>query len=155
MVLLKIKKVTLKDLKQIAYLEKKVFKENAFSEDLIINLIKNKALFLKLQKGKIIKNVIGFIVVIKDQNDRANIINFLIESKYQNRGYGSFLLQNVIDKIKAIKGINKIILNVQVSNSSAIRLYEKFNFKKNPAILENYYQSGESAFLMELKLESP
>ncbi len=54
-----------------------------------------------------------------------------------------------------VKGIKKIILNVQISNSSAIRLYEKFKFKKNPKILENYYQSGESAFLMELKLDSP
>ncbi len=152
---MKIEKVTLKDLKQIAYLEKKVFNENAFSEDLIINLIKNKALFLKLEKDKVIKRIIGFIVVIKDQNDVANIVNFLIDPKYQNRGYGSLLLQNVIDKIKMVKGIKKIILNVQISNSSAIRLYEKFKFKKNPKILENYYQSGESAFLMELKLASP
>lgn len=151
---MKIEKVTFKDLKEIAYLEKKVFNENAFSEGLIINLIKNKALFLKLEKGKLIKRIIGFIVVIKDKNDRANIVNFLIDPKYQNRGYGSLLLQNAINKIKMVKGIKKIILNVQISNSSAINLYEKFNFKKNPNILENYYQSGESAFLMELKLAS-
>lgn len=151
---MEIKKVTLKDLKQITYLEQKVFNENAFSEDLMINLIKNKVLFLKLEEGQNGKEIIGFIIVIKDKKNRANIINFLIKPKYQHKGLGSYLLQKTINEIKLMKGIKKIILNVQISNTSAIRLYEKFNFKKKNPTLKNYYHSGESAFLMELKLDS-
>jgi ribosomal-protein-alanine acetyltransferase len=146
-----IKKVTLKDLKQIVNLEYKIFKKNAFSKDLMKKLIKNNTLFLKLETSKVHKRIIGFIIVIRDQLDRANIINFLIKPKFQNKGFGSFLLQKAIDETKKINGINKIVLNVQISNYGAINLYEKFRFKKNSVLLENYYRSGEDAYLMELE----
>jgi ribosomal-protein-alanine N-acetyltransferase len=154
MILMEIKEVSLKDLKQIVSLEQRFFKKNAFSKDLMQNLIEKKALFLKLEIRKVKKQLIGFIIAIRDEKERANIINFLIKQKFRNKGFGSYLLQKMIEKIKKIKGIKKIVLNVQISNSAAIRMYEKFNFKRSPAILENYYQSGESAFLMELKLDS-
>jgi len=154
MALMEIKKVSLKDLRQIVNLEQRVFKKNAFSKDLMRNLLENSALFLKLESGKVKKKIIGFIIVIRDQKDRANIINFLIKPEFQNKGYGSYLLQKTIDEIKKSKDIQKIVLNVQISNSIAIKLYEKFKFKKNPEILKNYYQSGESAFLMELEINS-
>ncbi|MFX1436848.1 MAG: GNAT family N-acetyltransferase [Promethearchaeota archaeon] len=150
---MQINKVTIKDLRQISKLEQKIFKKNAFSKNLMKNLIINNTLFLKLESGQNKKKLIGFIIVIRDQKERANIINFLIDPEFQNKGYGSYLLQKAIDEIKRIKGINKIILNVQISNSAAINLYERFKFKKNPNVLENYYQSGESAYLMELDFD--
>ncbi len=152
MVLVEIKKVTSKDLKQIINLERRIFEKNAFSKNLMKNLIENNTLFLKLECGKIKKKIIGFIIVIRDKNERANMINFLIKPEFQNKGYGSYLLQKTIDEIKTKKEIKKIVLNVQISNSVAINLYEKFQFKKNPDILENYYQSGENAYLMELEI---
>ena len=151
---MEINKVSIKDLKQIVDLEQRIFNKNAFSKELMENLIENNALFLKLEIGKSKKKIIGFIIAIKDKNDRVNIINFLIKPKFQNKGYGSFLLQKTIKKIKKLTGIKKIILNVQMSNLAAIKLYEKFDFKRNPAIIENYYQSGESAYLMELDIDS-
>jgi ribosomal protein S18 acetylase RimI-like enzyme len=50
--------------------------------------------------------------------------------------------------------IRKIVLNVQVNNTIAIRIYEKFNFKRHPNILEHYYQSGENSYVMELIIEN-
>lgn len=151
--LIEIKNVKSKDLKQIVNLEKKIFKKNAFSKDLLKGLIKNNTLFLKLETGRVIKKIIGFLIAIRDERERVNIINFLIKFKFQNRGYGSYLLQKAISEIKKMKGIKKIVLNVQISNLGAIKLYEKFKFKKNPDILEHYYQSGENAYLMELEID--
>ena len=151
---MKIEEVNHKDLKKIVSLERGMFNVNAFSTDLIRKLIEKNLCFLKLELGKIKKDIIGFIIVIKDREDRVNIINFLIKSEFQNRGYGSFLLKKTIGEIKKLKEIQKITLNVQENNSIAIKLYEKFNFKKNPKILENYYQSGENAYLMELNIDS-
>jgi len=151
---MEIKKVNSRDLKKIVNLEQVIFKKNAFSKNLMEKLMHNNALFLKLEIGKIKKELIGFIIVIKDKKARINIINFLIKPKFQNKGYGSYLLQKTIDKVKMLTEIKEIVLNVQISNSTAIKLYEKFNFKRNPIVLENYYQSGEGAYLMELDIDS-
>ena len=151
---MEIKNVDSRDLKKIVNLEQKIFKENAFSKDLMERLIEKNCFFLKLEINKLKKHIIGFIIVIKDQKDVVNIVNFLIDFKFQNRGYGSYLLEHTIEKIKNLKIIKKIILNVQLSNNIAIILYEKFNFKRNPLIVENYYQSGKNAYLMELDIDS-
>ena len=147
---MKIKDVSIRDLRSISNLEHQIFKENAFSIKLVEKLIQQNTLFLKLEDGKIMKKLIGFIVVIKDREDQANLINILIHPQFQSKGYGSLLLQEMIERIKRLKEIKKIVLNVQVNNSIAIKLYEKFNFQKNSKIIENYYQSGEDAYLLEL-----
>lgn len=148
-----IKKVTSKDLKKIKEIESMVFGKNAFSEKLIKKLIKENLFFLKLEKSSIKKHLIGFIIVIMDQNDCANIINVLINPKYQNKGYGSFLLNQTILKIKEFEKVKKIILNVNINNSSAIKLYEKIGFRIIQKI-NNYYQLRDSAYLMELKFNT-
>ncbi|MHA2282913.1 MAG: GNAT family N-acetyltransferase [Promethearchaeota archaeon] len=155
---MKIENVNSLDIKHIMALERDIFKENAFSRELMerfLHFSKNEsnALFLKLGTSKRKNDLIGFIIVIKDRIDRANIVNFLINPKYQKKGYGSFLLKMTLEKIKRMKNIKSVILNVQVSNTIAVNLYEKFNFKKNPHILENYYQSGENSYVMELLFE--
>ena len=103
MVWMEIKNVDSRDLKKIVNLEQKIFKENAFSKDLMERLIEKNCFFLKLEINKLKKHIIGFIIVIKDQKDVVNIVNFLIDFKFQNRGYGSYLLQHTIEKIKNLK----------------------------------------------------
>ncbi|MFW9823409.1 MAG: GNAT family N-acetyltransferase [Candidatus Thorarchaeota archaeon] len=153
-----IEKVNSKDIKQVMDLEQRIFKENAFSHELmerfyIYSKKGNNTLFLKLEISKRKNELIGFIIVVRDRFDRVNIVNFLINPNYQNEGYGTYLLKYTLDKIRQMEDIKSVVLNVQVNNNIAINLYEKFNFKKNPFILKNYYQSGESAYIMELVFE--
>ena len=149
---MKIEDVTFSDLKHIMILEIELFRENAFTRQLMEDLIHHHTFFLKLVDDTSKNKLIGFIIAIRDKIDKINIINFLIDPKFQNKGYGTVLLQNVIERIKQIKEVKKVILNVQVSNIAAIKLYEKFSFKKNPNELTNYYPSGESAYFMELEI---
>jgi len=148
-----IKKVTSKDLKKILEIESVIFGKDAFSEKLIKKLIKENFFFLKLEKSSIKKHLIGFVIVIMVQKECAHIINFLINPKFQNKGYGSFLLYQTILKIKEFNNIKKIILNVNINNSSAIKLYEKFCFRIIQKIT-NYYHLKDSAYLMELNLDN-
>jgi ribosomal protein S18 acetylase RimI-like enzyme len=149
-----IKKVKLRDLKKIMILETETFKENAFTEKLMKDLIERNTLFLKLEHSDNSNELIGFLIAIRDQVDRVNIVNFLISPKSQNKGYGSYLLKYALEKIKELREIKRVVLNVQESNTRAIKLYAKFNFKKHPKKIENYYQSGESAYFMELAMDS-
>ena len=150
-----IENINSKDFKKVMDLEREIFKGNAFSNDLMDKFFQyskeeRNTLFLKLEKSTTKKELIGFIIIIKDRIDRVNIVNFLISPKFQNKGYGSFLLKKAIEKIKLMGEIKSIVLNVQVNNTIAIRIYEKFNFTKYPNILEHYYQSGESSYMIEL-----
>jgi len=148
---MKIKEVKLQDLKTIFKLEQKIFGKNAFSKETIKKLIGNNDFFLKIDKGRLKKSLTGFVIVIKDRKDRANIINFLIDTKYQNLGIGTLLLRKIIEEIKKSKEVRNIILNVNVNNQNAIKLYKSHGFKKIKEI-NNYYNSGESSFLMELNI---
>lgn len=146
---MKIKEVAPQDLKKIYELERKIFQENAFSKQTLKRLIEDNEFFLKIEKGTIRKVIAGFVIIIKDRNDRANIINFLINPKYQNHGIGTVLLKKTIEEIKMIREIKNIVLNVNVNNYNAIKLYEKYDFKIMKEI-NNYYNNGESSFFMEL-----
>jgi len=148
---MKIKEVRLQDLKRICILERKIFEENAFSKQTLKRLIEDNEFFLKIEIGKIKKSLAGFVIVIKDRKDRANIINFLINPKYQNHGIGTILLRRIIEELKTIKDIKNIVLNVNVNNHNAIKLYKKHHFKIMKEI-DNYYNNGEKSFLMELNI---
>ena len=146
-----VKSALKRDLKKIFKLELQVFQKDGFSKDVIKELLKISTFFFKIEKGYLNKELIGFIIVLKDRADRANIINFLIAPKYQSNGFGSFLLNYTIKRIKKMTEIKKIVLNVKTNNMTAIDLYKKYNFKIIQEI-KNYYHSKENSYLMELNV---
>jgi ribosomal-protein-alanine N-acetyltransferase len=148
---LRIDTVTLKDLDEIYNLEKKSFKKDAFSKELILNLIVKNTFFFKLINDGNQNEIIGFIIIVQDRNDRVNLINLLINKKNQNNGCGTYLLNYVLKKIKELQNIKSIVLNVNSKNEAAISLYQKFNFRIVQKI-ENYYRQKESAYLMLLNI---
>lgn len=148
---MEIKKVNLDDLDKIMKMEKETFKSDSFSKEIMKKLILQSTLFLKLIKKQNKQKILGFIIIIQDDLNRMNIINFLIKKKTQNKGYGSYLLTKTLEIVRQINGIKKIVLNVNTKNKTAIKLYEEFNFRIIREI-ENYYRNQENAYLMELDL---
>jgi len=146
-----IKMVSTKDLDEILKLESNTFKKDAFSKNSILNLIINNTFFFKLINKDNSNEIVGFIIVIQDQEDRVNLINLLISKQYQNKGYGSHLLKYTLYKIKEMNNIEVIVLNVNSKNKVAIWLYQKFGFRIVQKI-ENYYQQKKSAYLMILNI---
>ncbi|MHA1240788.1 MAG: GNAT family N-acetyltransferase [Promethearchaeota archaeon] len=143
--------VTLKDLDEIFNLERRSFKKDSFSKELILNLIIKNICFFKLVDDELSNNIIGFIIIIQDREERVNLINFLIRKGERKRGYGSFLLKYTLKKVKTIDKIKTIVLNVNSKNKTAISLYQKFDFRIVKRI-ENYYRDKQSAYLMILNI---
>ncbi len=143
--------VTLEDLDEIYNLERKSFKKDSFSKDLILNLILKNEYFFKLINDELSNDIIGFIIVIQDRDDSVNMINLLIRNGERKRGYGSFLLKYTLKKVIALDKIKTIVLNVNSKNKAAISLYQKFNFRIVQRI-ENYYRDKQSAYLMILNI---
>ena len=92
---------------------------------------------------------VGYIVTM-DMGVDSKIMSFAVKKEFRGKGIGSMLLKEVIKRCKN-KGKHRILLEVRVSNVVAQKLYKKNGFK-TIEILPKYYNDGEDAYLMELRL---
>ncbi|MHA1803751.1 MAG: GNAT family N-acetyltransferase [Promethearchaeota archaeon] len=147
-----IRKATHEDLLEIMKIEQQIFKKEAFPEYFMRSVLRNHLLFFTIFEIKDeMRELIGYVTVLQEGHDRVNIINLAIKPSAQNKKYGTLLLDYTINRIKMMKNIKKIRLNVKTKNAIAIHLYRKRNFKI-VKILKNYYSNKEPAYLMELNL---
>jgi ribosomal-protein-alanine N-acetyltransferase len=96
--------------------------------------------------------VVGFAVGFIDQAGTGRIFSLAVHPLYQNRGIGSALLKEMID-VFLKSNVVEVILEVRLGNLKAKRFYERHGFVQT-GIAEKYYNDGESAFLMKLKIIS-
>ncbi len=137
-----IRALELKDIKRIVELEEEIFGET-LGEEMLSNEISNPLVWFRVLELN--QNIIGYIGGYFYLND-GEIINFLIDKRFQRLGYGTNLFKALLDEANA-KNIQRITLEVKVSNEVAIKFYNKFGFKKI-SIRKNYYKNGEDAVVM-------
>lgn len=89
-------------------------------------LYKNATICCKVNNGEIIGMVAGYTENIVD--DMAYIALVGVKKEYRGRGIAPKLIEQFIN-ISHNKKINKIHLYTDVSNISAMRMYEKLGFK--------------------------
>ena len=82
-------------------------------------------------------------------SDDIEIISVCVLKNMRGRGYGKMLLSHIVSFAKS-KGKNRVLLEVNKNNASAIRLYEKFGFKKI-AERKKYY-GNDDAIIYEFRL---
>tara|TARA_B100000614_G_scaffold247885_1_gene255248 strand:+ start:79 stop:519 length:441 start_codon:yes stop_codon:yes gene_type:complete len=90
--------------------------------------------------------VIG-ICVFQVVLDEAQINYFAVNQEYRERGFGSYLMNNLIWRCKK-QNINKLLLEVSQKNIIAGKFYNNFNFS-TVGIRRNYYKDGSDALLKE------
>lgn len=118
-----------------------LIKDNSFlPQKTIINELNSNPFgkFLILKENE---KIIGYIYY-SDIYERAEINQFEIDVFHRNCGKGQKLLNELIKTVD-----KNITLEVRDDNFAAIRVYEKFNFKRK-AIRKNYY-NGKDGILME------
>ncbi len=118
------------------------FSKNKIKEDIKNNIFSKY--FIYSEKS----NIIGFINYY-DLYDRFELSYIEVKSEFRNKNIGSYLMEYLI-KIGKDKNIENITLEVNINNEYAIRLYEKYKFKK-VAIRKAYY-NGTDGYLMERKM---
>ncbi|MEE9376669.1 MAG: N-acetyltransferase [Candidatus Lokiarchaeia archaeon] len=79
---------------------------------------------------------------------KAHLVSIAVAEDYKRRGIATKLLSNSMKAIKKYK-IHEYVLEVRVSNYTAIKLYEKLDYKIE-SIKKNYYRDGENAYYMTL-----
>lgn len=83
--------------------------------------------------------------------DEASINNFAVAPDHQTKGIGTQLLQEMIVLLKK-KGMERLWLEVRVSNGAAYNLYRKIGFTEISRRKDYYQNPIEDAYIMELVL---
>lgn len=128
------------DIKQVVLLEEEFLGET-LGEEMLSNELLNKAAIFLTAKDNM--KVIGYIGGYFIENE-GEILNFVVDEKYQRQGIGTALFNTLINSQNNIK---KIILEVRENNQKAINFYLKMDFKKI-SIRKHYYKNGDHALVM-------
>lgn len=78
--------------------------------------------------------------------DEATLNNIVVKKSCRGRGIGGELLEALIE-ICTDLNLKTFTLEVNTSNTPAIKLYEKFGFQ-NLGIRKKYYNNSQDAFIM-------
>ncbi|MCA1813073.1 MAG: ribosomal protein S18-alanine N-acetyltransferase [Halobacteriales archaeon] len=92
------------------------------------------------------ERIVGFILGVVERAYEARILILAVDEDYRKRGIGSELVKLFIDRFRR-SGIRRVKLEVRISNTPAILLYERLGFERKK-VLPGYYADGEDAFLM-------
>ena len=138
-----LREMTFDDIEEVVKGEEKIFKESLgydmFYSELRLNPF---AYYFVLD---IDAKVSGYIGVWID-GEHAEIINFYVDEEYQRNGFGSLMLEFVIQLCELSK-VPNISLEVRESNTKAIGLYNKYGFNFSHKRL-GYYKDGEDALVL-------
>lgn len=83
--------------------------------------------------------------------DVVDIHTLTVRDEYRRQGVGRELLTQ-LEQWSLTRGIRRIMLEVAVSNTSAIALYESTGYQKIK-VRSDYYGAGQDAFVMERVLD--
>lgn len=97
--------------------------------------------------GELEKKIIGYAVFWQGVGE-VHILNIAVDPKLQNLGFGTKLLNYILNFYSKEK-YPKFILEVRTNNISAISLYESKGFQRI-GIRKGYYSNGDDALVMEL-----
>lgn len=143
MELVKIRKMTLEDVKEVAQLEKELFSSPWSQKSLEESLKRSEYRFFVAETEDKIVGYIGMYQVLEE----GDITNVAVHEKYQKKGIGNALVSALL-KEASKQMIQEVTLEVRVSNQSAIRLYEKNGFVAEGRRKNYYDKPREDAVIM-------
>jgi len=146
--LVTIRPARLFDISEVMRIERETFREAYPRGIFLVFLENNPETFLVAEYNG---RVIGYVMAYLRPDLEGHIMSIAVDERYRGNGIGSALLTEAIERLIK-RGARYIGLEVRVSNEKAIRLYERFGFKKVKRII-SYYSDGEDAYYMLLPAE--
>ncbi|BAT72062.1 ribosomal-protein-alanine N-acetyltransferase [Thermosulfidibacter takaii ABI70S6] len=140
---IKVREASFLDIPRMVKIDKKVFKKPWGYDAFFGEFFKS---FSKIIVAEIDGKVVGF-VVLWIMSPEAYLANIAVDPDYQGKGIGSTLLREVV-RICEEEMVSSLVLEVRVSNKSAINLYKKFGFEM-VGVRKGMYFDGEDGLVME------
>ncbi|MBR4496863.1 MAG: ribosomal protein S18-alanine N-acetyltransferase [Acholeplasmatales bacterium] len=134
------------DILKIVELENSTLNTSLGYDMLKSSLENEMAYFFVLEENE---KILGYISTMFD-GQIVEILNFCVDNNYQHKGLGTKILA-FIDNYFIKLNAESIILEVRDKNINAIKIYEKFGFKKIH-VRKNYYSNGDDALILNKKM---
>jgi ribosomal-protein-alanine N-acetyltransferase len=148
-----IRRCTLEDLESVIEINEKELPEDYpyFFYKSILDNFPGCFLIAEDKNGKVVAYIMWRVEKAPSSNslkyiNQGHLVSVAVSKNYRRKGIGKALLTNSMNAVKKYK-IKQYVLEVRVSNYTAIRLYEKLNFKIE-SIKKSYYRDGENAYYM-------
>ena len=77
-----------------------------------------------------------------DYVNRSCELGFYIAPEYQNRGYGTILVKELINYAGEKLNLHRLYLEIFADNEKAIRLYERCGFRNDGILRDKIYKNG-------------
>ena len=127
------RKMETQDIPAIAQIERQLF-SRPWSGQSFLEAMQQDTLFIAAVYGNEIVGYCGMYCCLEE----GEITNVAVVPASQNQGIGRRMLECLLRQARQ-KGISRIILEVRISNASAIHLYDKLGFQ-NCGIRKNLYE---------------
>ena len=97
---------------------------------------------------------VGFVMLdLIEEENKCFLWRFMIDKKYQGKGYGKIALTQVIDYVKSFKVFTEIKTSYVPTDNSAEGFYKNFGFIKSKKVIKEFdlEDSGEIGMKYLLK----
>lgn len=148
----RVRRMSLDDLPSVLTLERRLFPEDAWSEEMFRTQLADGAGICHYMVAEDAGEIVGYagLAMMGGQGDVQTIA---VRAEDQGRGVGTGLLGALIDEATA-RACAEVFLEVRADNERAQRLYERFGFAR-VGVRKRYYQpSGVDAIVMSRRGES-
>lgn len=142
-----IREMQFDDVAAIAQLEKVCFSD-PWSENSIASELNNPlSYWLVAEVDGIVAGYVGSQSVL----DAADIMNLAVSPNYRNQGIGQALIKRLVAHLQQ-SGVLALLLEVRVTNTPAISLYEKMGFIQVGCRPKYYHNPREDALILRKEL---
>jgi len=153
-----IRRCTLEDLEGVIEINEKELPEDYpyfFYKSILDNF--NESFLIAVDSNNI---VVGYIMWRVEKipsidslkiSNKGHLVSIAVVKGFRRLGIAKALLTQSMQEIKK-RLIDEFVLEVRVSNYTAINLYKKFNFSTQN-IKYKYYRDGENAYFMVCKVK--
>lgn len=149
----------LEDLQSIMYINRTCLPENYTPEFFVYHFREFPDGFLVAEMDN---SIVGYIMTRVDRGfdyysshrafaEKGHVISLAVLPHVRRMGIGKSLLSRAVEAIKK-RDVKEVYLEVRVSNTPAINLYQKLGFKIMRRV-PRYYADGEDAYVMSLQFD--
>lgn len=139
-----VRRMKIGDLNSVIEIEKSSFSQPWSKDGFEEALAMDENCFLVCEDGDKILGYAGYYGILGE----AEVTNVAVAPEYRNAGIGRVIMDELL-RVARVERIERIVLEVRMSNAPAIHLYESIGFAKIGVRKGFYDFPKEDAFIME------